>query len=250
MAKTDLHKISTLPPKGAEKEAYKTKTKEILCQLDDYQNLLYAEGRHSVLIVLQGMDASGKDGLIRDVFTYMNPQGISVQSFKVPTEEELGHDFLWRIHKHAPAKGMIQVFNRSHYEDVLVVRVHGQVSDELAQGRMKAINNFERMLTEHNNTHILKFYLHVSAEEQEGRLKERMVNEQKMWKYNANDFNEAKLRNEYIKYYNEVFNTCNEVPWNIVPADKNWYKEYVVAETLLNLFKSLNMKYPVLKDHK
>lgn len=247
MPKTDLKKISTLPPKGTGKEACKLKTQEILAQLDDYQNLLYAEGKHAVLVVLQGMDAAGKDGLIRNVFTSMNPQGIMVHSFKVPTQEELEHDFLWRIHKQTPGKGMIQIFNRSHYEDILVVRVHGLITDRVAQQRIESINHFEKMLTEQNNTHILKFYLHVSAKEQEQRLKERMVDERKMWKYNANDFSEAKLRKEYIKYYNEVFDKCNEIPWTIVPSDKNWYKEYVIAKALLDLFQSLNMKYPVLK---
>lgn len=243
----DLNKISTLPPKNADKDDIKARRDAIIQELDDYQNLLYAENKHSILVVLQGMDASGKDGLIRDVFGNLNPQGVSVTSFKVPTEEELAHDFLWRIHKNTPRKGMIKIFNRSHYEDVLVTRVHGTINDKTAHDRMVAINNFEKLLTEHNNTHILKFYLHVSAEEQEERLKERMVNEAKMWKYNASDFKEAKSRNYYIKYYNEVFEKCNNIPWTIVPADKNWYKEYIVADVLLNLFKSLKMKFPILK---
>ena len=135
-------------------------------ELDELQNLLFAENKHSVLVVIQGMDGSGKDGVIRNVFGNMNPQGVTVKSYKVPTAEELSHDFLWRIHQHAPAKGMIQVFNRSHYEDILVTRVHKWCDDETAQKRMKAINDFEELLQEHNNTHILKFYLHISPEEQ------------------------------------------------------------------------------------
>ncbi len=245
--KTDLNKISTLPPKNLTKEEVKQQTAAIVQELDDYQNLLYAENKHSVLVILQGMDASGKDGLIRKVFGNLNPQGVNVSSFKVPTEVELAHDFLWRIHAHTPRKGMIHIFNRSQYEDVLVTRVHGTINDETARKRMEAINHFEQLLEEHNNTHILKFYLHVSAEEQEERLKERMTDETKMWKYNASDFKEAKSRKEYIKYYNEVFEKCNKVPWTIVPADKNWYKEYMVADALLKLFKSLKMKFPIIK---
>lgn len=247
MAKIDLNKISTLPPKGIDKDSCKLKTEKILEQMDEYQNLLYAESKHSILVILQGMDASGKDGLTKAVFTRMNPQGVHVNSFKVPTAEELSHDFLWRIHKQAPAKGMIEIFNRSHYEDVLVTRVHKLIDDKTARKRMEAINHFEQLLTKHNNTHILKFYLHVSEEEQATRLKERMENPRKMWKYNPNDFKEAKSRQEYIKYYNEVFAKCNKVPWTIVPADKNWYKEHIVADALLQLFKSLKMKYPVLE---
>ena len=245
--KIDLNKVSTLPPKDADKNEFKERTAAIVQELDDFQNLLYAEHKHSILVVLQGMDASGKDGLIRKVFGNLNPQGVNVTSFKVPTEEELSHDFLWRIHKNTPAKGMIRIFNRSHYEDVLVTRVHGTITDKTAHERMEAINHFEKLLTEHNNTHLLKFYLHVSAEEQEMRLKERMTDETKMWKYNASDFKEAKSRNYYIKYYNEVFEKCNDIPWTVVPADKNWYKEYIVAEELLKLFKSLKMKFPILK---
>lgn len=245
--KQDLNKISTLPPKNATKEAYREKTAAIVQQLDDYQNLMYAENKHSILVILQGMDASGKDGLIRKVFGNLNPQGVKVHSFKVPTDLELSHDFLWRVHLHAPQRGMIQIFNRSHYEDVLVTRVHGTINDKIARKRMEAINDFEKLLTEHNNTHILKFYLHVSADEQQERLKERMTDETKMWKYNASDFKEAKSRVDYIKYYNEVFDKCNNVPWTVVPADKNWYKEYIIAESLLNLFKSLKMKFPLIK---
>lgn len=245
--KLDLNKISTLPPKNATKGEYREKTAAIVQQLDDFQNLMYAESKHSILVILQGMDASGKDGVIRKVFGNLNPQGVKVHSFKVPTDLELSHDFLWRVHLHVPQRGMIQIFNRSHYEDVLVTRVHGTINDKTARKRMEAINDFEKLLSEHNNTHILKFYLHVSAEEQQERLKERMIDETKMWKYNASDFKEAKSRIDYIKYYNEVFDKCNDIPWTVVPADKNWYKEYIIAERLLNLFKSLKMKFPLIK---
>jgi len=184
MGKIRLADISTRAPKELDKKDIKEKTAGILAELDELQNLLYAESRHSVLVVIQGMDGSGKDGVIRNVFGHLNPQGVTVQSFKVPTEEELAHDFLWRVHRHTPGKGVIQLFNRSHYEDILVTRVHKWCDDELAEKRIKAINDFEDLLVKNNNTHILKFYLHVSPEEQHERLSERMSDPAKMWKYN------------------------------------------------------------------
>lgn len=247
MGRISLKDISTKAPKDLVKENTKRKTSEILDQLDDLQNLLFAEGKHSVLVVLQGTDGSGKDGLIRDVFGTLNPQGVTVKSFKAPTTEELSHDFLWRIHHAVPAKGVIQIFNRSHYEDILVTRVHGWCDDKTAKKRMKAINDFEQLLEEHNNTHILKFYLHISPEEQHERLMERMKNPAKMWKYNEKDFEEAKLWNLYIEMYEDCFENCNKIPWTIVPADQNWYKEFVIATALYDLLKSLDMKYPGLK---
>ncbi|MDX1955343.1 MAG: polyphosphate kinase [Chitinophagaceae bacterium] len=239
--------LSTRAPKDFDKENTKKKTREILDKLDDLQNLLFAEGKHSVLVILQGMDASGKDGVIRNVFGQMNPQGVRVQSFKVPTPEELSHDFLWRIHRHVPPKGMIQIFNRSHYEDILVTRVHGWCDDATAKKRMKAINDFEQQLQEHNQTHILKFYLHVSPEEQNERLQERLHDPAKMWKYNEKDLEEAKQWDDYMKVYNDCFTHCNQPPWVIVPADQNWYKEFVIASHLYNLLQGLEMKYPGLK---
>jgi PPK2 family polyphosphate:nucleotide phosphotransferase len=247
MGKISLKDISTKAPKDLVKENTKKKTSEILDKLDDLQNLLYAEGKHSVLVVLQGTDGSGKDGVIRNVFGTLNPQGVTVRSFKAPTTEELSHDFLWRVHQGVPAKGVIQIFNRSHYEDILVTRVHGWCDDKTAKKRMKAINDFEQLLEEHNNTHILKFYLHISPEEQHERLMERMKNPAKMWKYNEKDFEEAKLWDRYIEMYEDCFENCNKIPWTIVPADQNWYKELVIATALYDLLKSLDMKYPGLK---
>jgi hypothetical protein len=164
MATINLAKISTRAPKGLNKEKIKAKTALLLEELDELQNLLFAESKHSVLVVIQGMDASGKDGVIRNVFGKLNPQGVRAYSFKVPTSLELSHDFLWRVHQQAPPKGMIQLFNRSHYEDILVTRVHKWCDDQLAKARMKAINDFEHLLAHHCNTHILKLYLHVSPQ--------------------------------------------------------------------------------------
>ncbi|PWV54238.1 PPK2 family polyphosphate kinase [Chitinophaga sp. S165] len=247
MNKINLSDISTDAPEGMDKRVIKAVTKEIVEELDELQNLLYASHNHSILIILQGMDASGKDGLIRKVLGNMNPQGVDVQSFKAPTEEEKDHDFLWRVHRFAPAKGMIQVFNRSHYEDILIQRVHKWIDDKTAEKRMKAINDFERLLSEHNNTTILKFYLHISEEEQKVRLKERLEDPRKMWKYNKNDSVEARLWKDYRKMYEEAIEHCNEIKWMIVPSDRNWYKEYVVAQTLRDTLRSLHMEYPKLK---
>ncbi len=246
MEKIKLKDIPTVP-EGVDKDKTKKELKHILAGLSDLQNLLYAEGKHSLLVVIQGMDASGKDGLTRDVFTSMNPQGVNVKSFKEPTSEELSHDFLWRVHHYAPAKGMIQIFNRSHYEEVLVTRVHGQNDDETAKRKMKAINDFERLLIEHNDTHILKFYLHISHKEQLKRLQERLDDPQKMWKYNSDDFKESKLWDKYMGYYEDVFKHCNDVPWHIVPSDHNWYKSWYVAKTIQKTLRDLHMKFPGMK---
>ena len=243
-----LSNISTKAPEDLDKKDTKEQTDKLLKKLDDLQNLLYAESKHAVLIILQGMDASGKDGAIRKVFGgALNPQGVSVTSFKVPTELELKHDFLWRIHQQAPAKGMIQIFNRSHYEDVLVTRVHGWCDDETAEKRFDAINHFEKLLSLHNNTLIFKFYLHISPEEQQERLNERLVNPAKQWKYNAKDYKEAALWDQYRKMYEDVFENCNKVPWVIVPSDQNWYKEYLIAKTVVEALEGLKMEFPQLK---
>jgi PPK2 family polyphosphate:nucleotide phosphotransferase len=247
MSKIKLSEISTRAPKEFDKAKTKAETEDILKEVEELQNLLYASSSHALLVVIQGMDASGKDGAIRNVFSSVNPQGISVRSFKVPTEEELAHDFLWRIHHYAPRKGMIQVFNRSHYEDILITRVHKWCDDASAKKRMKAINDFEELIQDHSNTAILKFYLHISKEEQHERLHERVKDPSKQWKYNANDFKESELWDDYMKVYEDCFENCNDVPWAIVPSDQNWYKEYVMVKTIRDTLKSFDMQYPGLK---
>lgn len=249
MDKIKLDDIDTKAPKSFDKEDTKDKLEKILEELDELQNLLYAENKHAILVVVQGMDASGKDGLIRKVFGKLNPEGVQVASFKQPTPEELAHDFLWRIHRNTPAKGRIQIFNRSHYEDVLVTRVHKMISDEEAHKRMEAINNFEWLLTELGSTHIIKVYLHTSKAERHQRLEERLSVPSKMWKYSNSDFAEAKLWPEYEKMYEDCFARCNKIPWLIVPSDQNWYKEYLVAKALRDLLKGLKMKYPGITKH-
>jgi PPK2 family polyphosphate:nucleotide phosphotransferase len=247
MGKIRLKDIDTRAPKNCDKETTKKQTAEILQKLDELQNLLYAESVHSLLVVIQGMDASGKDGVIRNVFGKLNPQGVEVKSFKAPTAEETVHDFLWRVHQHAPSKGIIQIFNRSHYEDILVTRVHKWIDDNTAKKRMEAINNFEKLLWEHNNTSILKFYLHVSPKEQLERLNERIRDPKKQWKYNENDFSETRLWDIYMEMYEDCFENCNDIPWIIVPADQNWYKEFIIASKILETLKNFDMKYPGFK---
>jgi len=248
MAKINLSDISTRADKDLDKKKTKEKTAKLLEDINDLQNLLYAESKHSLLVIIQGMDASGKDGVIRNVFGHLNPQGVTVKSYKAPTDEELDHDFLWRIHSHAPAKGMIQIFNRSHYEDILITRVHKWCDDEKAQKRMKAINDWEELLSEHNNTHILKFYLHVSREEQEVRLEERKTDPTKMWKYNENDYKEREFWDDYKKVYEDAFANCKQPPWDIIPSDQNWYKEYLITSKVYDTLKNLDMKFPEIKN--
>ena len=248
MTAIQLNDISTRAGDDKDKKEIKEKTAEMLKELRELQNLLYAEGKKSLLVILQGMDASGKDGVIRNVFGALNPQGIHVKSFKAPTSEELSHDFLWRIHPHAPSKGMVQIFNRSHYEDILITRVHGWCDDDLAIKRMKAINDWEELISIHNNTSILKFYLHVSFKEQQERLTERLNDPAKVWKHNPGDEKEAKLWDNYMKVYEDCFANCNIIPWTIVPSDQNWYKEYLVAGKVLETLAALKMKFPGLDE--
>lgn len=242
--KIDISKISTRAPKGLDKEETKKLTKQYLDKLPELQNRLYAQGKFNYLIILQGVDASGKDGVVKSVFSGVNPAGCSVTSWKAPTELEKNHDFLWRIHQEVPQKGMIKIFNRSHYEDVLITRVEKWIDNKEASKRFKHINNFESLITECNNTILLKFYLHISKEEQLERLEERIKDPTKNWKYNPNDINVNNKWDAYQKVYNEVFEECNQIPWIVIPSDQNWYKEYLIAKTLVDSMESLKMTYP------
>jgi len=247
MSTINLSQISTKPLKSVDKDECEAAIKNYLDQLKELQNILFAQQRYSLLVILQGMDASGKDGVINEVFSGVNPMGCRVAGFKKPTEEEIGHEFLWRIHKHMPQKGMIQIFNRSHYEDVIIQKVHKWVDLPSIERRYNHINAFEQLVSE-NETIILKFYLHVSQEEQLERLEERLSDPRKMWKYNANDILESKRWPEYMEAYETAFNKCSpEIPWTIVPSDKNWYKEYLIAKTIVEALLRLDLSYPALK---
>lgn len=234
----------TKPKDGIDKKEAEDKTLKLKEELFELQNLLYAEHKHSLLIVLQGMDAAGKDGTIRHVFSSVNPMGINVKAFKVPTEEEQSHDFLWRVHPHAPAKGMIQIFNRSHYEEILVPTVHKTLPREKVEMRYDFINSFEKNLVE-SGTVILKFFLHISREEQAARIKERLTRPHKKWKYDPADKREAANWDAYMEVYEKIFKRCSpEIPWHIVPADHKWYRNYYIAKTMVEMMNSLKMKYP------
>lgn len=203
-------------------------------QLDDLQELLFAAGTHSVLVVLQGMDTSGKDGTIRSVFSRIHPLGAQTVSFKVPTAEELGHDFLWRIHRQTPQKGQLTIFNRSHYEDVLVVRVHNLVAEAIWQKRYRMINDFEYLLTQ-QQTIVLKFFLHISKQAQEERLLAREQAVEKAWKLAVGDWQERAFWDDYQGAYADALGRCSteDAPWHIVPADRKWYRNTAIATTII-----------------
>ena len=214
-------------------------------KLFDLQALMYADNRYALLIVIQAMDAGGKDGLIRNVMATFNPQGCIVMPFKVPSEEERDHDYLWRIHHAIPRRGEIGVFNRSHYEDLLVVRVHGLVPKEVWKQRYDQINDFEKYLVE-NNVMIRKFYLHISKKEQEERILKRLLDPKKNWKFSAADLKERDHWDDYMEAFEDVLSKCSTkmAPWHIVPANKKWYRNYVVAKVLVDTMEGLNMKWP------
>ena len=240
----ELKKISTNPPKGALKEKLKREMFSLHKKLFGLQNILYAEGKHPILIILQGMDTSGKDGTIRHVFSCINPMGCNVKSFKAPTEEELKHDFMWRIYPHLPKKGMIQIFNRSHYEDILVPSVHQLISKKSLKERYGFLKCFEQHLT-NNGTIILKFFLHISQKEQARRITVRKKDPNKKWKYDKSDDQAAKRWDAYQTVYEDIIQHCRqETPWIIVPADKKWYRNYFVAKTIVERLEGLKMKFP------
>ncbi len=230
--------------KGAKQEGLAAIAR-LVPELDALQELLYAQRQHKLLIVLQAMDTGGKDGTIRRVFEGVNPQGVRVASFKVPTPVELDHDYLWRVHAQVPAKGEMVIFNRSHYEDVLVVRVHGLVPPEVWKKRFDQINEFERLLADEGTT-ILKFFLHITPAEQKKRLLARLKDETKQWKYNPGDLQERELWKKYMQAYEDVLSKTSTpyAPWHIVPADRKWYRDWVVATVLVETLKGLEMQYP------
>jgi PPK2 family polyphosphate:nucleotide phosphotransferase len=242
--KIRLSEISTTPGKELDKHKAKEEIGEMKEQLSELQQKLYAQGKYSLLVILQGMDASGKDGAIRQVFSGVNPAGCNVVSFKVPTEEERSHDFLWRIHKACPAKGMISIFNRSQYEDILVPYVNKLEERDIIETRFAAINAFEQLLVD-SNTIILKCFLHVSEEAQMERINERKTDPFKMWKYAEGDIKDLHRRDEFIKVYEEIFDRCSEAaPWHIVPADKNWFKTHSILKLLLHELEKYKLEYP------
>lgn len=238
-----LSDIATTAPEDMKKKELRDETDALVERLGELQHLMYAEGKHSVLVVFQGMDGSGKDGAVRNVFARCTIAGLNLVSFKKPTEEEAAHDFLWRVHSKVPGKGMMTIFNRSHYEDILIQRVHQWITEERVKKRMAAINAFEELLLFDNNTHIFKFYMHISKEEQAIQLRQRIDDPSKHWKHNAGDWDERKCWDQYMEAYEYAINN-SQLPWYICPVDNRWYRDYFIVKTLTSYLENLNMKLP------
>jgi PPK2 family polyphosphate:nucleotide phosphotransferase len=234
---------------GIGKDGEEELSSELHKELRDLQERLYAEHKHKVLIVLQSMDTGGKDGVIQHVFIGVNPQGVNVASFKTPSVEELDHDFLWRVHQRAPARGEIVIFNRSHYEDVLITRVHKMIAPEVWKRRYREIRDFEQMLAEEGAL-ILKFFLHISKKEQKERLEARLKDPHKNWKFSVNDLPERKYWPEYMKAYEDAISETNTpwAPWYIIPSNRKWYRNLLVLAIITGQLHELRMKFPVQKE--
>lgn len=233
-----LHNYDTRYDADLSRDIGEARLEELLTEFEELQELFYAASTHSLLVVFQGMDTSGKDGVTRKIFSRITPLACHVTSFKIPTEDELAHDFLWRVHRSTPRRGEIGVFNRSHYEDVVVVRVHNLVSEQVWQQRYQHINNFERLLTD-TNTLVLKFFLHISKEEQEKRLHAREQAVIKAWKLSPGDWKEREYWDEYQLAYADALSECSTdyAPWHIVPADRKWFRNLAVASTVVETLR-------------
>lgn len=240
-----LSDISTLPPKDTSKKKILKKTKKLNKVIGDLQHILYAQEKYSVLIVAQGMDASGKDGTIREVLKDCTHGAIRVQSFKKPTTKEMKHDFLWRVHQHAPEKGYIQVFNRSHYEDILIQRVNNWIDEDQVRKRMNSINAFEELLQYDNNTLIIKLFLYVSKERQGEKLQQRIDDPLRNWKHAEGDWAEREKWDDYMKAYEYAINEST-IPWHIIPADKRWYRNYIASKIVAEELLKLDLELPYL----
>ena len=240
-------KIADYPTfdKTMDKKETREETKKILKKIGKLQYKMYGQNKFSLLILFQGIDASGKDGVTKDLIEYCNAVGIKIHSFKKPTEEEFAHDFLWRVHEVTPGKGEMQIFVRSHYEDILVPTIEKYIPEDIIDQRYDLINDFEKLI-ESNNTRVLKFFLHVSKEAQKERLMERIECKKKHWKHKDGDWDTREKFDEYMAVYEKIINKCSDIPWHIVPSDKNWQKTFVVAGVVLRTLKELDIKWPEL----
>ena len=245
----DLSRWETDDDGGFDKDDGRERTDELNTRLEVLQERLYAEGRHPVLVVLQATDTGGKDGTIRHVFDGTNPQGVSVASFKKPTDEELAHDYLWRIHQHTPRRGHITIFNRSHYEDVLVVRVHGLVPEDVWQRRYGHLCDFERLLADEGTT-VLKLFLHISRDEQAERLQSRLDDPSKHWKFSLGDLAERERWDDYQEAFREMLErtSTEHAPWYVVPADRKWFRNLLVSELMVDALERLDPQFPPPTD--
>jgi PPK2 family polyphosphate:nucleotide phosphotransferase len=248
-AHVDLRERNPSNVLGWEKDEGKAATDEQLERLNDLHDRFWAEGKHGLLVVMQGMDASGKDGAIRHVASAFNPQGIYVASFKVPTPEEAAHDFLWRVHKRVPGKGEIALFNRSHYEDVLIVRVNELVPREVWSGRYELIRDFERLLVS-TGTVVVKFMLHINRDEQRERFQERFDDPRKRWKFSLGDLEVRERWDDYMAAYEDALakTSTDDAPWYVIPANKNWFRDLAISTILADTFADLKPEYPQPKD--
>jgi PPK2 family polyphosphate:nucleotide phosphotransferase len=230
---------------GADKTEYDEQFVHLQVQLRDMQKMLYAQNKHRILVVMQAMDTGGKDGCIKHVFSHIDPQGIHVRSFKKPTAEELSYDFLWRVHAKVPPTGQLVIFNRSHYEDIIAVRVKKLFPDEVWKRRQRHIIDFERMLAEEGTT-IVKIFLHISRGEQKKRLEARLSNPKKHWKFNPDDLADRKLWGDFMKAYEDVISktSTEHAPWFVVPADRKWYRNLCVARIMVDTMRGLKMELP------
>ncbi len=234
---------------GEDKERAQALLPELNERLESLQELLYAQGKERLLVVIQAMDAGGKDGTVRHVFEGVNPTGVEVASFKRPTDEELAHDYLWRVHKHVPADGQIVIFNRSHYEDVLVVRVAEIVEEKRWKRRFEHIVNFEQMLADEGTT-IIKIFLHISKDEQKERLQDRLDRPEKNWKFETGDLGPRSQWDDYMKAFEDVLEktSTDDAPWYIVPANRKWYRNVAVSEIVIQTLEGLDMSFPPPED--
>jgi PPK2 family polyphosphate:nucleotide phosphotransferase len=232
-------------PKGMDRDEAEEEFAQLTSRLRELQHMMYAEDKRSLLVVLQGRDAAGKDGTIRHVFGPMNPQGCKVTSFKVPSKLEASHDFLWRCHLAAPRRGQVGIFNRSHYEDVLVVRVHDLVPEERWKTRYEHINNFERLLADSRTT-VLKFMLHIDREEQLERFRKRIDKPHKNWKISEEDYSERRYWHDYTEAFNEVLRRCStdEAPWFVIPSNRKWARNFAIASIVAEAMEGLGMAFP------
>ena len=245
----DLSAWKTDENEGIDKKIGRDITKVLNDRLESAQELLWAEDKNKVLLVLQATDTGGKDGTIRHVFDGVNPQGVRVASFKKPTENELAHDYLWRVHRHTPSTGEMVIFNRSHYEDVLVVRVHGWVSEEKVEQRFHHIREFERLLADEGTT-IAKFYLHISKDEQKARLQSRLDEPDKNWKFSTGDLEERKYWDDYQKAFADMLGktSTDYAPWYVIPADRKWFRNLLISRIVVDALDGLDMAYPPPED--
>jgi len=243
--KIDLSDFDADYTAGMDKDDTKEATKELQDRLSDLQEVLFAQKEYALLIVLQAMDAGGKDSTIRKVFSGVNPQGFRISNFKAPTPEELSHDFLWRVHDHVPPKGYIGIFNRSHYEDVLIVRVNELVPEDVWRGRYEHINNFEKLLADSGVT-ILKFFLHISKDEQKERFQDRLDDPSKHWKFSIGDLPVREKWGDYMGAYEDAITECNTeyAPWHIVPANRKWVRNYVITKAIVDALEELPLEFP------